>query len=299
MIKTLVTGAGGFIGSWAVNLLCEKGMEVHTVELDLKSKAIHPAAITHTVDLMDAVAVRRLIKTIRPEKLIHLAWITTPGIYWTSHENFLWVEASLRLVREFVESGGQRIVCAGSCAEYDWRYGFLSEDVTPIQPRSPYGTCKNAFHEMLRSYASLTGVSYAWGRIFFLYGPGEHQNRLVSSIIRAIGDGQPIPPINDQQVRDFLYVADVANAFVALALNEHPGPVNIASGHPVEIGHIAMTISEKMGRRDLLGPRRESPGEGPPLLVGDARKLNTFWTPIYDLASGIEATINQLDRHES
>ena len=93
--------------------------------------------------------------------------------------------ASLALLKAFGEQGGERVVMAGTCAEYDWGQGLCLESVTPRKPSTVYGTCKNALQEILSIYSNQFGLSSAWGRIFFLYG-FKITNNLVYFIILLI-----------------------------------------------------------------------------------------------------------------
>lgn len=292
MKRVLVTGANGFIGRCALPLLQAAGYEIHAVSSAVR--AVDPSVTWHRVDLLEPDAAATLIAHVRPSHLLHLAWDTRPGIYWTSPDNFRWVRASLELLEAFKGVDGERVVMAGSCAEYDWRYGWCSERVTPLQPSTPYGQCKHALQALLAAYCGMAGLSWAWGRIFFLYGPREHPLRLVSSVIMALLREQPAPCSSGLQMRDFLHVADVAAAFVALLESNVQGAVNVASGTPVSIREVVTQIAVALGRVDLLrlGARPVAASE-PPLLAADVRRLvdEVKWRPQYDLGSGLASTI--------
>lgn len=293
MKRVLVTGAGGFIGKHAVAGLVEHGFKVDaTASRSLNDRRTD--CTWHVVNLLDPTQVKELIAAVRPTHLLHLAWYAVPGKYWTALENFQWVQASLELLRQFQTQGGQRALMAGTCAEYDWSYGYCSESITPRNPDSPYGVCKHAFQEMLRAYSEISGLSSAWGRIFFLYGPYEYQNRLVPSVIRSLLNEEPAHCSYGNQIRDFLYVQDVADAFVALLDSEIEGPVNIASGQPITIKSVINKIAVKIERPDLvqLGAIPAA-AKDPPLLVADVRRLTNEvgWMPQYNLEKGLDHTI--------
>jgi nucleoside-diphosphate-sugar epimerase len=231
---------------------------------------------------------------VQPAHLLHFAWFTTPGEYWTARENLDWVWASLDLLQAFEEHGGKRVVMAGTCAEYDWRYGYCSEQITPLAPATLYGTCKHSLQIVLDTFARQTGLSAAWGRIFFLYGPHEHPSRLISSVIISLLKGEPARCSHGNQIRDFLYVEDVADAFAALLESNVTGPVNVASGCPIALRDIIYKIAEKIDRRDLiqLGVLPVSVHE-PHLLLADVGRLTNEvgWLPKYNLDRGLEQTI--------
>jgi len=293
MRKVLITGANGFIGCHCLSSLSTKGYEIHTASrktLDYELPNLH----WHQVDLLDAERVSALINQVRPTHLLHLAWFTVPGEYWASLENLRWIRASIDLLETFAKSGGERAVVAGSCAEYDWRYGYCSEEITPLMPTTLYGASKHALRCILDAFARETGINAAWGRIFFLYGPHEHPARLVSSVIRSLLKGEVAQCSHGNQIRDFLYVDDVAEALVALLESDVTGPVNIGSGLPVTIREIVTRIGEKIGRTDLLEfGTLPSPANDPPLLIANVTRLTeeVGWNPRIDLDVGLEQTI--------
>jgi nucleoside-diphosphate-sugar epimerase len=226
--------------------------------------------------------------------MLHFAWYTAPGKYWTAIENLEWVRASLALLRSFAESGGQRVVMAGTCAEYDWTGGFCSEETTALSPSTLYGTCKHALQIMLDKYARQVQLSAAWGRLFYPYGPRERPKRFVSSVIRALLKNEPALCSHGNQQRDFLFVEDAAAAFVALLESDVRGPVNIASGQAVALSEIAYRIGEMLNRSELVHLGAISAGpEDPPLLVADVKRLEkeVGWIPRFDLDRGLARTV--------
>jgi nucleoside-diphosphate-sugar epimerase len=290
--RVLVTGASGFIGHDAVAELARRGHEVHAVS---SRAAGEGDAEWHRADLLDPAARERLVEGVRPELLLHLAWYAEPGKYWTSSENVRWVEASLGLLRDFQAAGGRRAVMAGTCAEYDWSApGVMSEAVSPVGPTTLYGHSKNALREVSQAFAGEAQLSFAWGRVFFLYGPREHPGRLVSSVARALVAGELAKTSEGSQVRDFMHVQDVAGAFASLLLSDVEGVVNVGSGEAVTVREVIEQIAAAAGRPDLVRagalPQRE--GE-PPEIVADAARLRdeVGFAPRHSLAEGLEGTV--------
>ena len=200
----LATGCSGFLGRHCMEALVRNGFRVHAVS---RSRD-HDAAdgITwHNLDLHVPGAAERLIATLRPSHLLHLAWVTTPDRYRYAPENLDWLEASLALVKAFGEHGGQRFVGVGSSAEYDVEAGPCMEDATPIRPASLYGQCKAAVWMIIQAYAQRYGFSAAWARVFLPYGPGDEPRRLIPSLLAALSAGTPINVTDGSQVRDFVY----------------------------------------------------------------------------------------------
>ena len=293
MKRVLITGATGFIGRHCLPLLLKRGYEVHAVSSRIPGMDL-PDTAWHLADLRSPEQVSGLMTEVQPTHLLHFAWYTVPGEYWNSSENLSWVGASLELAQAFARSGGQRVVMAGTCAEYDWRYGYCSESVTPLAPRALYGICKHSLQMMLSSFAENTGLSAAWGRIFFVYGPHEDPARLIPSVVCALLKGEPAYCTHGNQIRDFLYVEDVAEAFVEILESNFSGTINVASGHPVALKDIILTIADRFNRSDLVELGSISaPTDEPPMIVADVSLLRNKvgWQPKFDLRQGLDRTI--------
>ena len=274
--RALVTGASGFIGRHVLPALRRRGFEVHAVS---STRRVEKGGVTwHLADLLDASASGELLRAVEPTHLLHLAWYAEPGAFWTAPVNVQWLEASLSLMRTFAELGGQRAVGAGTCAEYDWSSGagvFREGDTTPT-PHTLYGQCKQSLQAVAeRLYAAPGMPSFAWGRIFFLYGPDEHPARLVPSVTRALLEGREAQCTEGSQRRDFMHCADVAEAFAALLDDRIEGAVNIGSGQAVSIAEVVSLIGEVCARPELvrLGALPTRPGE-PDVLVADTTRLH-------------------------
>lgn len=296
MKKVIVTGAFGFIGRHCLPLLLERGYEVHAVDIKDDPKLVLNGPLhRHFFDLLDEQKRKSFIEGLGASHLLHFAWYTEHKKYWTSAENFRWVNASLKLLEEFKKTGGSRALIAGTCAEYDWTRGVCSEAKTPLLPATLYGAARHSFQSMACAYAKVTGFSLAWGRIFFVYGPYENQNRIVPAVIRSMLLGKDIGCTHCKQKRDLLYVSDVAGAFAALLDSNVEGAVNIGSGKAVSFRHVIEEIMKRTGRKGLVHfGQISAPADDPLLLVADTRRLNNEvgWRPLVSLDNGLDMTID-------
>jgi nucleoside-diphosphate-sugar epimerase len=302
--KVLVTGAAGFIGRSSLEPLQKAGYEVCAVvsprqePRDREADAPHDVDVRHA-DLTDPAVIDALLETVKATHLLHFAWIATPGLYWHSEENYRWLSASRHLLAAFARYGGQRAVMAGSCAEYDWsRVAVCHERSSPLADEggtaTPYAACKIAMQRSLEEYGRSHGLSSAWGRIFFQYGPGEPRERLIASVIVNLLAGHEARCTHGRQIRSFLHVEDVAAAFAALLASSAQGPVNIGSGDRIAIAELLQRVARDIGRPELLklGARAAPPGE-PALLVPDIGRLSAEvgWSPRRALDEGLQDTV--------
>jgi nucleoside-diphosphate-sugar epimerase len=147
---------------------------------------------------------------------------------------------------------------------------------------------------MLERRAASLPLGYAWPRIFFVYGPNEHPQRLVSYVIRSLLAQMPARCSHGRQIRDYLHAQDVADALVAILDSDVQGPINIASGTPVTLREIVQTIAQTLDCESLveLGAVPSRPNDAP-MLIGNVDRLHSAlaWRPRYDLEAGLAHTI--------
>lgn len=291
MKRVLLTGASGFIGANAIEPLLSNGFHVHAVGREQPSHPASESLVWQQSDLLDEDSRRRLVESANATHLLHFGWYVKHGKFWNAPENEEWLDASTDLFERFVENGGQRIVGVGTCAEYEWGGDDnFSESRTPLGPTSIYGQCKA---ELLKRLQRMQ-VSSAWGRIFFLFGEREEETRLVSSVIRSLLKDEVAVCFNGDKVRDFLYVKDVAGAFVDLLRSDVEGPVNIASGDAITLRDLLTAIGSELGKTELL--RFEQPdtkSSDPERIVADVTRLREElrWQPRYTLERALGETI--------
>lgn len=297
MKRVLLTGGSGYIGSKTIPYLLEQGYEVHLLLRNtstLTRSCLAKNCYAHEADIFEKEQVTALLNEVRPTHLLHLAWYAEHGKFWHADVNADWLLASLQLLQSFERHNGKRALFAGTCAEYDWSFGYCVENITPCAPQTFYGHCKNQLQQTAQILTQHSALSFAWGRIFFLYGEDEHPNRLVSSVISKLLRGEPPQCSHGQQIRDFMHVTDVARALVELLDSNVAGPVNVSSGQPYSIGEIVRRLGQQFGAVDRInfGALPTPPNE-PPLIVGNPKRLReeVGFKANYGLEAGLKKAV--------
>jgi nucleoside-diphosphate-sugar epimerase len=290
-MRILVTGASGFLGQHCVRASADKGHHV----IALNRTGITPAGATESLpaDLLSADEVAKAVKAARADVLIHFAWHCDPRDRWHTLANLDWLKASIDLARCFAEQGGKRFLFVGSCAEYDWSSSVLSETATPLRPATLYGASKAAAGMALSAAAGALGLSFAWPRVFFCYGPGEPPGRLVSDLLAGLSRGDPVKCTDGEQQRDFMHAADIGAAIAAVATSSLQGPINIGSGQAVPVRDVIHLVASALGQQSLvkLGVIAR-PADDPPRLVAEIGRLQSLgFRPRFDLSSGVRDTV--------
>ncbi len=296
MQHVMVLGASGFIGRWCVDKLLESGSDfrVHGVSRHAPrwAKQYAERLTWHQVDLLDGASTKAAITKVAPTTLLHLGWFSGHGQIWTTAANLDWAAAALHIAKSFEAAGGDRLVIAGTCAEYNGS-GIFKEDDAGF-PETLYGMAKLSTRLLVEAFCSTNKVRLAWPRLFHMYGPNEDGRRLVASAIQAMLRGAQFDCSDCEQVRDFLHVADVGDALVTLTNSSVTGVINVGSGDPKSLRQILEAAGRAAGRPELLrfGVRPRALKD-PDMMVPDVTRQSDAlgWRPAYNLATGMADTV--------
>ncbi len=293
MSETLVTGGSGIIGLACVRELLGRGHTVTATYNSSKPEVAHERLEWHRFDLRTDDPAQFLSKT-NAKRLVHLAWMSSTGGIWSSERNLGFALSSIEFFEAFANTAPDRMLGVGSCGEYDWATGLCVEAHTPLNASTAYGKSKNVARLGLEVLGAARGISTAWARPFFVYGPGEHESRIVANVASELASGREAACTHGFQIRDYTHIDDVGRGIVDLLESEFQGAMNIASGTPMRLRDIVDEIGSQLGLAHMIryGAREALPHE-PPIILADttlARDVLGF-TPRIDLETGIRSVL--------
>jgi len=236
-VKILITGATGFIGRHLVPRVLSRNHQIIAVSRD-ENKAIEmPWFNKVTFISYDILNNKNDPVTILgiPDMVIHLAWPGLPNYQSLFHfEHSL--PASYHFLKKMILAGVSRVMVTGTCLEYGFREGSLSEDLA-TEPLTTYGIAKDSLRKFLQILRGQNNFNLQWVRLFYMYGPGQNSQSLLAQLDTALDNQEPIFNMSGgEQLRDYLHVEEVAERIALLV--DHPdcsGMINCCNGKPISV----------------------------------------------------------------
>jgi UDP-glucose 4-epimerase len=253
-MRVLVTGGAGFIGSHLVDALLDRGAEVSMADHLHRSpkpwfgEALLRGAQLYVADLRDLPALRPAFAAARPEVVLHLAAqvdvrLSVADPAFDAQVNVAGTVSVLEAAREV---GASRVVMASTAAVYGDPRDLPTPESAPIAPLSPYGTSKAAAEWYLAQYRRLHGISTLALRMANVYGPRQdpHGEAGVVSIFSGLAaSGTRATVFGDgRQTRDYVFVDDVVDAWLAAAASDVTGALNISTGIETSVRELAEAL---------------------------------------------------------
>jgi nucleoside-diphosphate-sugar epimerase len=244
MMNFVLTGSTGFIGRAVRRRFAEAG-----ISLIAASRSATGAADLHPVDLQRPETLLPADRAGEEFTLVYLAWTMDPRASWSLQSGQLWCLA--RMLEHWAGRGLRRVVMAGSAAEYGSASGRLRESEAAAPPLSPDGWGKHSACTMVQAWCERTRIPVLWLRPFVVYGSGQQGDMLIPYALRQASAGLPAKFSDGSQVRDFVHVSDVADAFLQACLCDAEGfrAVNIGTGEGTTVADVVNFM------RDSIQPR--------------------------------------------
>lgn len=305
-MKVLITGAGGFVGSYLIDCLREHGHEPVALGVGGEEKLATKQVPVYKVNILDEEALTKALRQEQPQAIIHLAAISNVPRSWEIPEVTAEVNicGTIKLLKAMAVTAPEaKLLVVGSSDEYGLtaKAGVpLTEDM-PCQPQNPYSISKYCAEQMALQLGKKYGLKVICTRSFNHFGPGQAKGFVISdfaSQIAAIerGDQEPVMKVGDLSAsRDFTYVADVVEAYVKLIESERAeGVFNVCSGKSMAISEILEKL--KGGARKNIIIIKDAAQFRPAEVknfVGSDERLSRYiiWSPKMDIEGLLEKTL--------
>ena len=309
-MKTVVTGGAGFIGSHLADALAARGDEVLVLDDFSSGKRENLAAALETgvtateLDVVDAQALRDAIEKFRPDSVFHLAAqidvrrsMADPGfdarLNVVGTVNALEAAARADASRFLFTSTGGAIY--GEGAERTDELPFA--ETARCEPFSIYGQSKFAAEGYMDLYGRTRGLPTGTVRLGNVYGPRQDpatEAGVVAIFFQLARDGgRPTVFGTGEQTRDYVHVADVVSALLALEASEDRGPLNVGTGVETNVLELAERVGSAFGRDDFepeFAPAREGEVERTCLdTTATAERIG--WRAERTIESGLQETL--------
>lgn len=267
----LLTGSTGFVGRHVLYLLLSKKITVRLVVrggIECLPSSPYIESILRSEDIFSESVEWWSSVTSGITTIIHSAWYAEPGKYLNAVENLNCISGTLSLAQGAVVSGVKRFIGIGTCFEYKLGNSPASIN-TELQPSSIYASAKAAVYQTLLAFSKEAKISFSWCRLFYIFGDGEDDRRLVPYVRSKLEAGQFVELSSGTQIRDYMNVRDAAESIVSIALSNYEGAANICSGRAITIREFVEEIADQYGARHLLrfGARVDL-DSGPHFVVG-------------------------------
>jgi len=292
-MNILLTGASGYIGKALLPALLK---ERHSI-----TNLCRVPGEVHGIDEEIVAPTRQWPDTVRGRYFdicIHLAWIATPGIYAFSTENEILADTTVRLADSLFTSGLPHFLGLGTSIEYaPGQSTPCRPGETPLAPETLYGRAKDRARRGIEDCAVRHNSGYTWARLFYPYGAGEHPNRIPSTFLQTLSQGEAIELGTPDSRKDFITIRDVVSALLCIVRTGTPlGEINIGSGQATSIAELAALCAEVAGASPALITTAKTRNADPYAFhLADISALSRLgWKPRVDVREGLSGLYNSL-----
>jgi UDP-glucose 4-epimerase len=297
-MRIFVTGATGFLGSYLVRELLDRGHDIgvllrrnsHTWRIE----DLLPQLEALTGSLDDVEELRSVLENFKPECILHLAWEGTGNSDRNRAIQARNIYRTVELAAIGADLGVKSFIGAGSQAEYGpYQRAIYETDAT--KPTTLYGKAKLAAGDMAADVLRQFGVRFAWLRVFSTYGPKDSEQWLIPSMIKSLREKRRVSLTLCEQLWGFLHAEDAASAFRAVAEEEAAsGVYNLGSPDAPPLRETVNLL------RDLIDPAAElgfgdlpyRPDQVMVLKANTDRLSALGWRPRVPLLLGLRNTVD-------
>lgn len=252
MTRTLITGAAGFTGRYLATALASRGHEVHALVHMQPDGPIDGVVQVHQADLADFESVRKLVQSVKPDHVVHLAaiaFVAHGNVEDLYRSNIIGTRQLLEALSALDDAPRSVIVASSANIYGNSQAGVLDEATAPA-PANDYGVSKIAVEYLAQLYSKHLPIVLV--RPFNYTGVGQSEKFIVPKIVQHARERKPFIELGNLEVsRDFSDVRTVVDAYARLLTepSAHGRTFNICSGHAVSLKSIIELVQHLSGHQ--------------------------------------------------
>ncbi len=299
MMKVLVTGGAGYIGSIGTEELIKAGHQVTVFDnlTEGHREAVDPKAEFIEGDLANRDFIISTMARVKPDAVMHFAAnalvfesMTNPSKYFRNN-----VSAGINLIDAMVEAGVKKIIFSSTCATFGTPEKIPMDERLPQKPINPYGQSKLMFEQILRWYEQIHGLVHVNLRYFNAAGASERfgedhriETHLIPNVLKVALKQKPQVEIYGDKystpdgtcIRDYIHVQDLAAAHILALSRETSASYNLGTGEGFSVQQVVDVARKVTGHEIPIEVKPPRAGD-PPRLVASSHKiaLELGWKP--------------------
>ncbi|MFM7763380.1 MAG: NAD-dependent 4,6-dehydratase LegB [Acidimicrobiaceae bacterium] len=260
-MKILVTGADGFIGSHVVETLVKSGHDVRAFVLynsfnswgwlDESDKSIRDSIDVFAGDIRDPHGVDKAVE--KQEVILNLAALIAIPYSYHSPDTYIDtnIKGTLNVLQAARRHGVKRVIQTSTSEVYGTAQYIPIDEAHPLHPQSPYAATKVGADQLALSFHASFDVPVGILRPFNTYGPRQSARAVIPTIISQLANKSKVKLGSLSPTRDFSFVQDTANGFLAAAKSDAivGQTINLGSGFEISIKETAETIAKLMNTK--------------------------------------------------
>lgn len=308
-LKALITGGTGFIGSNLIKALIEKGWEVYVVirknstigykklERIKNIKYIYVEELFSYYCKEDNESLLQTQVIPQFDVCFHLA---SYGVDYRQQDISEMINGNIKFTMDVLnfckENRTKKVINTGSCFQYGINKGRKLTEEDKLNSQTYYSVTKVTAENMANIYAENNNINLITIRPFGVFGENEGLHRFIPQLMKSMVLNEKMDMTYGEQIRDYLYIKDLIEAYITLALKDVPKyeAYNICSGEEITIKEMALkalSISNNGSELFNFGtvPYRKNEAM---YFVGDNSKIKKYtgWMPKYTLEEGLKRT---------
>ncbi|WP_459478705.1 NAD-dependent epimerase/dehydratase family protein [Clostridium saccharoperbutylacetonicum] len=302
MKNCLVTGGTGFIGSHLIKSLINNDIKVYALIRPNSSLGINRLDGIAGIEYIESSSKRLILNKSLPQFDVCFN-LAAYGVNYEQQNLNEMIEGNVKFLMDIIDfaviNNTKLLIHTGSCFEYGINEGKEISEEAKLDPQSLYGASKTAGYIIGNTYAKIKNVKMITVRPFGVYGPGEGNHKLIPQMIASIINGTKLDMTLGEQIRDYLYIDDLIDAYIKLATSKsihYYESYNVCSSEAIKLKDLGKILADICNFNEKIFNYGAIPYRINEVMyfVGKNAKIENevSWRPKISLRTGLKLTVD-------